>query len=198
MKNFSSTAAIVAALQSEIITVLALTCESRANPILYALARELMPADGVYNNTLRQAMTKDLIPWLGMVVPLRLSCYGSNSPPADPLLTSLNSTFAHSDPIVEMDGHPLIDFKQCVLLAEQIDSLAQYSPPRIRNAPRPEVSSYVEYSLKSSVGNDVLRDLEARKSKLVVEERALLDRREKMKLLGMVWTPHTHSQKKRR
>jgi len=180
MKNFSSTAAIVAALQSEIITVLALTCESKANPILCGLARELMPVDGAYNNTLRQAMTNSLIPWL------------------DPLLTSLNSTFARSDPIVEMDGHPLIDFKQCVLLADQIDSLAQYTPPRMPNPPRPEVSSYVEYSLKSSVGNDVLRGLEARSSKLVVEERALLDRREKMRLLGMVWTPHTHANKKKR
>lgn len=70
MNNFSSTAAIVAALQSEIVTVLALTCESKANPILQALARELVTADGVYNDTLRQAKTKDLIPWLGMVVPL--------------------------------------------------------------------------------------------------------------------------------
>jgi len=198
MKNFSSTAAIVAALQSEIITVLALTCESKANPILYGLARELMPADGAYNNTLRQAMTNNLIPWLGTVVPLRLSRCDPNSTPADPLLTSLNSTFARSDPIVEMDGHPLIDFKQCVLLAEQIDSLAQYTPSRMPNPTRPEVSSYVEYSLKSSVGSDVLRDLEARSSKLVVEERALLDRREKMRLLGMVWTPHTHTQKKKR
>jgi len=70
MKNFSSTAAIVAALQSEIVTVLVLTCESKANPILRALARELVTADGVYNDTLRQAKTKDLIPWLGTVVPL--------------------------------------------------------------------------------------------------------------------------------
>lgn len=198
MNNFSSTAAIIAALQSEIITVLALTCESRANPILHGLARELMLADGAYNNTLRQAMPKGLIPWLGMVVPPRLSRYGSNSTPADPLLSSLNSTFAHSDPIVEMDGHPLIDFKQCVLLAEQIDSLVQYSPPRIRNSTRPEVLSYVEYSLKSCVGDDVLSDLEARSSKYFVEERALLNRREKMKLLGMVWTPHAHTQKKKR
>src|SRR5712691_2399551 len=97
-----------------------------------------------------------------------------------------------------MDGHPLIDFKQCVLLAEQVDSLVQYSPPRVRNSTRPEVLSYVEYSLKSCVNNDVLREAEARSSKLVVEERALLDRREKMRLLGMVWTPHTHTQKKRR
>lgn len=198
MKNFSSTAAIVAALQSEIITVLALTCESKANPILYGLARELMPTDGAYNNTLRQAMTNNLIPWLGIVVRLRLSRCDLNSTLADPLLTSLNYTFARSDPIVEMDGHPLIDFKQCVLLAEQIDSLAQYTPPRMPNPTRPEVSSYVEYSLKSSVGSDVLRDLEARSSKLVVEERALLDRREKMRLLGMVWTPHTHAKQKKR
>jgi hypothetical protein len=97
-----------------------------------------------------------------------------------------------------MDGHPLIDFKQCILLAEQVDALVQYSPPRIRNSTRPEVLSYVEYSLKSCVHSDVLRDIEARSSKLVVEERALLDRREKMRLLGMPWTPHTHSQKKRR
>ena len=124
--------------------------------------------------------------------------FDSNLTLADPLLSSLNSDFAHSDPIVEMDGHPLIHFKKCVLLAEQVDSLVQYSPPRVRNSTRPEVLSYVEYSLKSCVNNDVLREAEARSSKLVVEERALLDRREKMRLLGMVWTPHTHTQKKRR
>jgi hypothetical protein len=118
--------------------------------------------------------------------------------PADPLLSSLNSDFAHSDPIVEMDSHHLIDFKQCVLLAEQIDCLVQYSPPHIRNSTRPEVLSYVEYSLRSCVNNDVLRDVEARSSKLVVEERACLDRREKMRLLGMPWTPHTQSKNKRR
>jgi hypothetical protein len=73
MNNFSSTAAIVIALTSPMITALALTRQSKAKPILHALARELTPKDGVYENTLQQAMTNDLVPWLGIVYPLRSS-----------------------------------------------------------------------------------------------------------------------------
>jgi len=90
--------------------------------------------------------------------------------PADPFLCSLNSTFVRGNPIVEVDGHPLIDFKQCIRLAEQINSLVQYTPPRVQSATRPEVLAYVEYSLMSCVGNDVLRNVEARSAQLVGEE----------------------------
>jgi hypothetical protein len=195
MNNFSSTAAIVIALMSPTITALALTCESRAKQVLHALARELMPTDGMYKRTLQQAMPNDLIPWLGMIDSLRLSRYRLTPTPTDPLLSSLNSTFARSDPIVEVDGHPLIDFKQCIRLAEQIDTLAQYSPPHVRNATRPEVLAYVEYSLKSCTADDVLQKAEARSAKLVGEEQSMLDRRERMRLLGMAWSPHQQRRK---
>jgi hypothetical protein len=189
MNNFSSAAAIVIALTSPVITSLTLTCESKAKPILHALARDLAPADGTYENMLQQATTKDLIPWLGMdgsptflYSPTALPA----TSPADPLLSSLNSTFANSDPIVEVDGHPLIDFKQCIRLAEQIDSLVQYSPPRVRTVP--DVVAHVEYSLKSCVGDDQTL---ARSPKLISEEQILVDRRERMRLLGMTWSPHS-------
>jgi hypothetical protein len=74
MNNFSSTAAIVSALTSSAITGLVLTCESKANPILHGLAREVTSVDGVYRNTLQQMTTKDLIPWLGIVGPLTFFC----------------------------------------------------------------------------------------------------------------------------
>jgi RasGEF domain len=181
MNNFSSAAAIVIALTSSVLTSLALTCESKAKPILHALARELSPTDDVYQNTLQQATTKELIPWLGIVGPLCLSNHLTRDSCADPLLTSLNSTFTSSDPIVEVDGHPLIYFKQCTRLAEQINSLVGYSPPRAR--PPPDVLSYVEFSLMSCVGDDVLRHVEARSTKLVHEEQFLLYRRERMRFL---------------
>jgi hypothetical protein len=107
----------------------------------------------------------------------------------DPLLSSLTSTC--KDPIVEVDGRPLVDFKKCTSLAEQIDSLVRYSPPRA--PPSPDVLSYVEFSLRScvGVGDNVLRDAaEARHARLVNDEQALLDRRERMRLLGMAWSPH--------
>jgi len=168
--NFSSAAAIVIALTSSEVASLAMTCESKVRSILHGLARELSPTDDVYQNTLQQTTTttKELIPWL------------------DPLLSSL--TFTCKDPIVEVDGHPLVDFRKCTTLAEQIDSLVQYSPPRA--CPPPDVLSYVEVSLKSCAGDNVLRDTEVRHAQLVKEEQALLDRRERMRLLGMAWSPH--------
>jgi hypothetical protein len=66
MNNLSSTAAIVIALTSPIITELVLTCESKAKQILNHLAKELTLTDDAYQITLQQA-GKDLIPWLGMV-----------------------------------------------------------------------------------------------------------------------------------
>ena len=67
MNNFSSTSAIVLALMSPLVTALTLTCESKANPDLYALAQELTPADGAYQKTLQNVTTSDLIPWLGTI-----------------------------------------------------------------------------------------------------------------------------------
>jgi hypothetical protein len=69
----------------------------------------------------------------------------------------LNSSLAHSNPIVELDGHHLIDFKQCSEVAEQIDSLVQYSPPSTHDTTRSDVLANVEYSLKSRSGDDTLR-----------------------------------------
>jgi hypothetical protein len=191
MNNFSSTVAIVKALTSSAITRLVMTCESRANPILHELAREVASANGLYQNTLKQVATKDLIPWLGIVGPLGFFCLATILPatPADPLLPPLNSTFTLSNLIVEVDGRPLIDFKQCIGLAEQIDSLLQYSPPLDRSAMRSEVLAYVEYSLKSCDGDDVLRWIEVRSIEVIGEERTLLDRRQRMQSLGMAWAP---------
>lgn len=68
-----------------------------------------------------------------------------------------------------MDGHPLIDFKQCGEVAEQIEALVQYSP-RTHSTTRPDVLAYVEYSLKSSNGDDARRAAEGRSANLAIEE----------------------------
>ena len=52
---------------SPMVTALALTCKSKANQVLYALANDLAPVDGVYQDTLEKVATKELIPWLGTV-----------------------------------------------------------------------------------------------------------------------------------
>ena len=67
-----------------------------------------------------------------------------------------------------MDGHPLIDFKQCSEVAEQIEALVQYSPTH--NTTRSDVLAYVEYSLKSSNGDDARRAVEGRSANLAIEE----------------------------
>jgi hypothetical protein len=68
-------------------------------------------------------------------------------------------------------GHPLIDFKCWSEIAEQIDSLVRDSPPQTHDTTRPNLLAYVEYSLKSSRGDDVLRDAEERRARLALEER---------------------------
>jgi hypothetical protein len=105
--------------------------------------------------------------------------------PAVPHLSSLSSTFARSSPIYEVDRRPLIDFTQCSKLAEEIDSLAQYSPPRLRNV-RPDVVARVEYCLKSCDGDNALGDAKARSIKFASEERAASEHRTRMQSLGMV------------
>jgi hypothetical protein len=108
---------------------------------------------------------------------------------ADLHLSTLNSSFVHSNPIVEVDGHPLIDFKYCSKVAEQIDTLVQYSPPRTRLSTRPDVLAYVEYRLKSSCGDDVLRSVEERSARLADEERTFDVQRKKMISFLFPWSP---------
>jgi hypothetical protein len=167
---------------------LALTRESKAKPDLYALADELTPTDGVYQDTLQKVATKDLIPWLGKIDTLHFIRLATNLillAHADLHLSTLNSSFAHSDPIVEVDGHHLIDFKYCSKIAEQIDSLVQYSPPRTHHTTRPDLLAYVEYSLKSCRSDDVLRNAEKRSARLANQEQVFDTKRK----LGLAWSP---------
>jgi hypothetical protein len=176
---------------SPLVKALTLTCESKAQGDLYALAKELTPTDGVYQDTLRKVATRDLIPWLGTfdrLHSIRLAANLTRLAHADLHLSILNSSFARSNPIVEVDGHPLIDFKYCSKIAEQIDSLVQYSPPRTHHATRPDLLAYVEYSLKSSRSDD-LRNVEERSARLADEERVFDAQRKKMMGLGFPWSP---------
>lgn len=104
-------------------------------------------------------------------------------------LSTLNSSLAHSNPVIEMDGHPLVDFKQCSKVAEEIEALVQYSPPRTRDATRPDVLAYVEYSLKSSNGGEVVRAAKERSAELAREEQFILEQRKKVQALGSRWSP---------
>ena len=157
---------------SQIVRVLALPCDSKAKQVLYALAKELSelrPTDGVYQSTLKTVATNDLIPWLGTNHFLRVFCLAYAYPTCPDLhLSTLNLT-ANSNLIVEVDGHPLINFRQCSEAAEQIEALIQYSPPTHKTA-RPDVLAYVEYSLKSSDGDDTQRSAEERSADLASEE----------------------------
>jgi len=166
LNNFSSMSAIVVALTSPTITTLPLTSKSQAKPILHALEREIELTNGAYQNALARAQTKALIPWL------------------DPHLTSLNSIFVRSDLIVQSDQHALIQFKQCTPLAEEIDSLAQFSPPHTRHRTRSDVLAYVEYSLKLGTNDDSMRT-EARIAKLTREEQSRDDHQKRLRALGI-------------
>ena len=75
MNNFASASAIVTALMSPKVAMIVLACDSRAAQIIHKLNRDLAPESGAYYDTLRQAGTKELTPWLGAVGPLRISYY---------------------------------------------------------------------------------------------------------------------------
>ncbi|KAF8266619.1 hypothetical protein EI94DRAFT_1786854 [Lactarius quietus] len=162
--NFSSTSAIVTTLLSPAISNLTLTCDNKtAKQVLHGLAKDL--SDVSYRNVIHNTGTKQLIPWL------------------DPHLTSLNSTFVHSNPIMEVDGHPLIDFKLLSELAGQVNTIVQYTPPPIEHAARQDVLDYVEHSLKLSSSGDAsptsMNDLSAKRAQ---EESKMLETRERLKL----------------
>ena len=93
---------------------------------------------------------------------------------------------------MEVDGHPLIDFKKVSELAEQVDSIVQYTPPRVEHATRQDVLAYIEFSLKSSTSGDGSRaSMEALGAKLALEERKMLETRARMRSLGVPWSPPT-------
>jgi len=197
MNNFSPASAIVTALMSPKVAMLFLACESQAMQIIHMLNRDPAPTSGAYYETLRQAGTKELIPWLGMVAPLPMSFYHLTSTLADPHLSTLNSTFAHSDPIVEVDGHYLIDFKLCSELAEQIDSIAEYSPPPVSSEIRQDVLEYVEYNLQSSLAVKTSCAAVVRSARRSGKERSTtLTKRETKKSPGELWQGRTNTRRR--
>ena len=194
MNNFASASAIVTALMSPKVAMIVLACDSRAAQIIHKLNRDLAPESGAYYDTLRQAGTKELIPWLGAVSPLRISCYHLTSTFADPFLSPLNSTFANSDPTVEVDGHYLVDFKLCGELAEQIDSVTEYSPPPPASSEiRQDVLEYVEYHLQSSLATNPSIAAAARNARLARKKRSSVhSKRETKRSLGELRLPPPH------
>ncbi len=75
LNDFSSASAIVSALMSPKIAILVLPCEKQAVQIIHTLNRDLASSSGAYYDTLRQAKTKKLIPWLGIIGSLPISCH---------------------------------------------------------------------------------------------------------------------------
>jgi hypothetical protein len=96
--------------------------------------------------------------------------------------------FVQSTPIIEVDGHPLIDFKLLSELAEQVNTIVQYTPPRIE--PRQDVLAYAEYSLKSSPRGETfhasVNDLSTKRAQ---EESRMFETRERLRSLGLPWSP---------
>ena len=183
LNNFSSTSAIVTALISPTITDLTLTCDRwPAKQVLHGLATEL--ADISYRHVIQNAGTKTLIPWLGATGPISLPLSHSNPRPIDPHLSLLNKTFVQSHPIMEVDGHILVDFKLFGELADQVNELDQCTPPRIEHTTRQDVLAHVEYSLKSNMKDDTLtpsiNDLGVKRA---LEESKMLKTRERFRSL---------------
>ena len=90
-----------------------------------------------------------------------------------------------------MEGHPLIDFKLLSELAEQVNTIVQYTSPRIEPAMRQDVLAYVEWSLKSSPSGENLHteSINNLSTKRAREESGMLETREKLRSLGLPWSP---------
>ena len=102
----------------------------------------------------------------------------------------LQSTFVQSNPIMEVDGHPLVDFKLLGELADQVDEIVQYTPPRIEHTTRQDVLAHVEYSLKSHLKDDTLTpSIDDLSAKRALEESKMLETRERMRSLNLPWSP---------
>ena len=89
-----------------------------------------------------------------------------------------------------MDGHPLVDFKLFGELADQVNDIVQYSPPRIEHTTRQDVLAYVEYSLMSHMKDDTLTpSINDLSTKRALEESKMLERRDRLLSLGLPWSP---------
>jgi hypothetical protein len=97
----------------------------------------------------------------------------------EPHLSALRSTLARSDLVFEVDGNELIDFKLCSELAEQIDSVARYSPPLVHAETRQDVLEYVGYKLQSSAADKLEAAVEARSAALAEEEWSMVEQKER-------------------
>jgi hypothetical protein len=156
------------------------------------LDRDLTPTNGAYFETLRQAETKELIPWLGITsFPRAVFLYHPHTLISiEPHLSALRSTLARSDIVFEVDGHELIDFKLCSELAEQIDSVTRYSPPLVHAETRQDVLEYVGYKLQSSTADKLEVAVEARSAALAEEEWSMVEQQKRTQAHGkMAATP---------
>ena len=89
-----------------------------------------------------------------------------------------------------MDGHPLIDFKLLSEIAEQVNEIVLYTPPRLEPAMRQDVLAYVEYSLKSSPSGETMHtSMNELSTKRAQEESRMLETRERLRSLGLPWSP---------
>ena len=91
---------------------------------------------------------------------------------------------------MEADGHPLIEFKVFSELAEQVDTIVQYTAPPVENVTRQDVLGYVEWSLKSSPSGETMdTSMNELSTKRAQEESRMLETRERLRSLGQPWSP---------
>lgn len=165
LNNFSSTSAIVTALSSPTITRLVLTCESKgAERVLRSLDNQFEPTDDPYRRVI--PTTKEL----------------TGIPSLVSHLNHLKSTFVQ---LTKVDG-PL-SIERFSELAEQVDLIVRYTPPRIEHATPLNVLAYVEDSLVPSTNGDTRT--EDRSDKLASKERQMFAERKRRLSLGFPWSP---------
>ena len=95
---------------------------------------------------------------------------------------------------MEVDGHTFVDFILFSELAEQVNDIVQYTPPRIEHATRQDVLAHVEYSLWSHIKDDTLTpSIDELSAKRALEESKMLETQERLRSLGLPWSPPRRS-----
>ena len=93
---------------------------------------------------------------------------------------------------MEVDGRPLIEFEVLSELAKQVDTIVQYTAPPVENVTRQDVLAYVEWSLKSSPSGETMHmhtSMNDLSTKRAHEESRMLETRERLRSLGLPWSP---------
>ncbi|KAL0947206.1 hypothetical protein HGRIS_013323 [Hohenbuehelia grisea] len=167
MRNFTSMAAVMRALQSDVITRLKVTMEELSPParnLLEQLKKRLHPGDDASYLGYRQALNEPTshaarnacIPWLQLH------------------LQDLDLVFRHNRPVTFIDGRPLINFERYSRFTAKLKEILYCKPPDVERFRSQGQLAYLENQLrKIELSDDAEHALEEKSRAHETEERRI-------------------------